>query len=102
MAKELHASAGAEVHLTAENVIPGTPLYMAPERFYDDERADHRSDLYSLADVAYFLISGRAVFPADRPAHAIVQHVRSRPEALRERGVAVSAELQSVLLKNVF
>lgn len=42
--------------------IRGTPLYMSPEAACCSDRIDERSDLYSVAAVAYFLLTGRAMF----------------------------------------
>src|SRR4030095_6295698 len=53
------SSAGAGV--TTDGVVLGTPYYMAPETLRSPDRIDARSDLYSLAATAYFLLSGKAV-----------------------------------------
>lgn len=45
-------------HLLASN--QGSPLYMAPEQFYD--RYDHRADIYALGIILFELITGRTPF----------------------------------------
>jgi len=42
----------------------GTPHYMSPEQLRDPSRVDHRSDLYSLAVVAYEALTGQLPFSA--------------------------------------
>lgn len=42
----------------------GTPQYMSPEQLRDPSQADHRSDLYSLAVVAYEALTGQPPFTA--------------------------------------
>jgi serine/threonine protein kinase len=67
--------------LTAADSITGTPLYMSPESIQDPDRADSRSDLYSLGAVAFFLLTGRPVFTASTVLDIIRHHVETPPVA---------------------
>ena len=71
--------------------LVGTPGYIAPEVLFDRSAsgsATPQSDLYSLACVAYELLTGQAPFSADTPAALAVLHAtavvpppsRIRPE----------------------
>lgn len=51
--------------LTRALRVLGTPAYMAPERIERPEEAGHRSDLYSLGAVGFFLLAGRPPFHTD-------------------------------------
>ena len=64
--------------ITQYSKILGTPLYMAPERLRDPADADARADIYALAAVAYFAITGRPAFEAEAD-HAIVYRVLHEP-----------------------
>ncbi len=46
-----------------ENAIVGSPLYMSPEQAILPEDVDCRSDIYSLACTAFFLLTGKPPFP---------------------------------------
>ena len=66
------------VELTRDNVVRGTPTYIAPEQALGAE-IDSRADIYSLACVAYFLLTGEPVFAAETPLAMAVHHVQTMP-----------------------
>ncbi len=51
--------------LTRALRILGTPSYMAPERIEHPETADVRSDIYSLAALGYFMLTGHPPYQAE-------------------------------------
>ncbi|MEI8165468.1 MAG: serine/threonine-protein kinase [Chloroflexales bacterium] len=53
--------------LTRTGVFMGTPEYISPEQA-ESQRVDGRSDLYSLAVVAYEIITGRVPFAGGTPS----------------------------------
>lgn len=66
---QLHVDFGISVdvaHRTAGDEPPrslaGTPSYMAPEQLFGSARLDHRADQFSLAAMAYELLSGKKAF----------------------------------------
>jgi serine/threonine protein kinase len=65
-------------HKTALGAIVGTPAYMSPEQAQGEGKIDHRSDLYSLATVAYHALVGEPPFPADN-LHALLVGLIARP-----------------------
>ena len=48
-----------------DRLSAGTPQYMSPEHMFEPETTDARSDLFSLAAVAYFALTRRTPFDAD-------------------------------------
>jgi eukaryotic-like serine/threonine-protein kinase len=66
------------LELTRDNVIRGTPTYIAPEQALGAE-IDSRADIYSLGCVAYFLLTGEPVFAAETPLAMAVHHVHTMP-----------------------
>ncbi len=58
---------------TASNALLGTPLYMSPEQIRSSATVDPRSDLWSLAVVAYELLTGSAPFGARSTADLLVE-----------------------------
>jgi len=47
---------------TTTGSMMGTPLYMSPEQLLSARTVSHKSDLWSLAVVAYFALTGRVPF----------------------------------------
>jgi serine/threonine-protein kinase len=64
--------------LTAPQVAPGTPTYMAPE-IAMGEKPDQRADVYSLGCVAYWLLTGQLLFDGRNPAEVMNRHVKDDP-----------------------
>ncbi|HEY0074885.1 MAG TPA: protein kinase, partial [Abditibacteriaceae bacterium] len=70
--------------LTKTGMIVGTPEYMSPEQGGSGARVDHRSDIYSLAVIAYEMLCGQPPFQGASQTSAIaviMQHVRDEPLA---------------------
>src|SRR5262247_91622 len=64
--------------LRGEEVIAGTPAYMAPEQLTGKE-VTQRSDIYSLGLVLYELFTGKRVFEAKSIQELIALHEKSTP-----------------------
>jgi len=84
--------------LTEEGSLGGTPAYMPPEAV-TEERVDARADIYSLGCVAYWLLTGRAVFEAKTPMKTVLSHVRDAPVPPSQRAkIEIPAALEQLVL----
>lgn len=92
LAKEVDSTS----RLTVTGEVLGTPHYMAPEQGRG-ERADHRSDLYSLGATFYHVLGGAPPHEADTPVGVILKHLREEPVALRARNPAVPIGLERIV-----
>ncbi len=77
------ARAVDDASLTQSGVVAGTPQYMSPEQARG-EAVDHRSDLFSLGSVLYFMCAGRPPFRADSTPAVLRRVCDDRPRPLRE------------------
>jgi serine/threonine-protein kinase len=84
---------------TATGQIMGTPAYMAPEQCRGDATIDHRADIYSLAVIAYELVSGRLPFTAEGCGSLLVKHILDPPPPIRGEIPEFPAELDAVILR---
>jgi serine/threonine-protein kinase len=86
------------VQLTGASTVLGTPQYMAPESILAPDSADVRTDIYALGAVAYFLLAGVDVFVGNSVVELCIKHIHEPPPSLSARGVALSPELEAVVL----
>jgi eukaryotic-like serine/threonine-protein kinase len=75
----------AGLTLTRDNVVQGTPAYIAPEQALGGSTIDNRADIYAVGCVAYFLLTGQLVFAAGTPMEALVHHAYTTPTPPSQR-----------------
>jgi serine/threonine-protein kinase len=86
-------------HLTQENTIAGSPLYMSPEQSVSSGQLDPRSDLYSLGAVAYGLLTGQPPFSGQSTMEVIVAHARDAVTSPSRLNASVPPDLEKVVLR---
>jgi hypothetical protein len=85
--------------LTGENVVLGTPDYIAPEQAEDSHAADIRSDIYALGCTLYHLLTGRPPFPDESVLRKLDGHRTREPEPMRRLRPEVPAGLAAVVAR---
>ena len=76
--------------------IIGSPYYMAPEQWSDDE-PDKRCDIYSLGIILYQMLSGEVPFKGSSIPAVMKKHLMSAPPPLAVSGSGISEELEKVV-----
>jgi serine/threonine-protein kinase len=83
--------------LTDVHKVLGTATYISPEQACG-ERAEERSDLYSLGCVLFAMLTGRPPFSSEDPAAVLERHLVEEPPALARAGaVGVAAGVEALL-----
>jgi len=93
-----HSSDAQKV--TKTGLVVGTPEYMSPEQLAGD-KLDGRSDIYSLALVAFNTLTGKLPFPAESAQEAMIARLVEQPKTLAEMkpDIAWPPEVQAVMDK---
>jgi eukaryotic-like serine/threonine-protein kinase len=85
--------------LTRDNLLRGTPAFIAPEQALGDSQVDGRADIYAVGCVAYFLLTGELVFTAETPMALVVQHVSAPPTPPSSRSeLPIPAALDRIVM----
>jgi serine/threonine protein kinase len=84
--------------LTSENVLMGTPRYLAPE-IVRGEEPDGRSDLYALGVMLYELTTGQPPFSGDTLVALIAQHLKAPVVPPRDRNPAIPPALDALIVQ---
>jgi hypothetical protein len=83
--------------LTQEQSVLGSAAYMAPEQARG-ERADERSDIYSLGCLLYAMLTGRPPFGGDSAAAVLHQQVNANVRPPRQTNRSVSPALDALVM----
>ncbi len=95
----LARNGGAEITLTLEGQIVGTPAYMSPEQAGGEGHGvDRRTDVYSLGVVLYEMLTGELPFRGGK-ALLLQQILHEEPRRPRSVNPAIPRDLETVCLK---
>lgn len=86
--------------LTQAGLVWGTPCYMSPEQ-WNEEELDARTDLYSVGVILYEMLAGQKPYEADTPMAMLKRLLAERPVPPRQRraGITVSPALEALVLR---
>jgi serine/threonine-protein kinase len=85
---------------TGKRRVAGTPPYMSPEQCRGDA-VDGRSDQYSLAVMAYELLTGRVPFTAPTAEETMRQHIEAAPPRPRVINPGLPSPIEDILLRGL-
>ena len=91
---------GSQELETTVGSILGTPAYMSPEQCQGNI-VDHRSDIYSLAVIAYELLCGVQPFEAPDTQRLMRMHIEAQPVSPRTRNRSLPSAVADVVLSGM-
>ena len=91
---------GSNRGLTASGVVVGTPEYMSPEQVSGDPLGP-AADRYSLAVVAYRMLTARVPFTSDTAVAVLMAHLTKAMPATPELHNELSAHVEEVLRRGM-
>jgi serine/threonine protein kinase len=87
-----------DVHtLTSTGNVLGTVDYIAPELFIGNNKADARSDIYSLGVLLFEMVIGQRPFSAENQVALASMHVNDAPPLARTLVPTISPAIEQVL-----
>ena len=86
---------------TVTGAVFGSPRYMSPEQCLDTKNVDARSDVYSLAAIAYEMLTERAPYEAETLGKLVLQHQTGKPPQLSRLNFKVPAKLSELIMAGV-
>jgi serine/threonine-protein kinase len=85
--------------VTQENILRGTPAFIAPEQVLSRGEIDSRADIYSVGCVAYWLLTGDLVFRGETAVAVMMHHAHTAPVPVSQRSeLPIPAELDRLVL----
>jgi eukaryotic-like serine/threonine-protein kinase len=97
IAKLLRANSDNRIQ-TMVGMLPGSPPFMSPEQMVDSNRADARSDIYSLGVIGYQLLTGKYPHQADSIGRLIIMRQEQDPIPPRQLNPEISPALDQVIM----
>jgi serine/threonine-protein kinase len=92
----------ASLRLTGQSALLGTPNYMSPEQAAGQiEAVDHRTDQWSLACIAYEMLSGRGPFLGETVHSLIYQVINQEPPRLGQLNAALPPDVEKVVARGM-
>ncbi|HQZ68024.1 MAG TPA: serine/threonine-protein kinase [Planctomycetaceae bacterium] len=93
-----NASLGSNSIRRVDGRLQGSPRFMCPEQACG-QKPDSRGDLYSLAVVGYYLLTGRTPFEDDNPIFLVLAHATVPAPVVHDMGIEVPQDLSDIIMK---
>ncbi|MEZ6048614.1 MAG: serine/threonine-protein kinase [Planctomycetaceae bacterium] len=85
--------------LSSDQMISGTPQYMAPEQVLGEPDLDARCDLYALGCIAYYMLTGRPPFEERSPMAVMIAHTNQTVIPPSELVSTIPNDFETLIMK---
>ena len=69
--------------LTSTHAVFGTPAFMSPEQLRSTRDVDHRTDIWALGAILFYLVTGRLPFPGESSVDVAAKVLRDETPSAR-------------------
>jgi serine/threonine-protein kinase len=90
---------GADVDLTKEHTVLGSPHYMSPEQMRSSRDVDGRSDIWSLGVILYMILAAQRPFRGHHVGEIIARVMASKPAPPSRHRRELPPELDAVIMR---
>ena len=90
---------GADVDLTKEHTVLGSPHYMSPEQMRSSRDVDGRSDIWSLGIILYMILAAQRPFRGHNVGEIIARVMAGRPPPPSRHRGDLPPELDAVVMR---
>lgn len=97
LVKQTHEDEGGQ--LTVDQMVSGTPQYMAPEQARGVRELDARADQYAIGGVLYFTLTGRPPFEGTSAMDLMIKHARDPVTPPSKVNPEIPADLDAVVMR---
>jgi hypothetical protein len=91
-------SSSKKSRLTQKGIVFGTPQYMSPEQAQGKDSVDARSDVFTIGEILFEMLTGREVFPGENNLAILTAVTGCRVTPPREIEPSIPEELEQVIL----
>lgn len=88
------------LELKLSSSITGTPLYMPPEALENPQSVDERGDIYSLAAVGFYLLTGRPLYEGESVSEICEKQMNQTPPSVADLTHGEVSEAMDRILKS--
>lgn len=88
----------ANLDLSMDGMLTGSPLYMSPEQAVGDE-PDVRSDIYAIGGVAYYLLTGQPPFNHTQQIKVLMAHAHENPLPMSKLVKEIPRDLEQIVMR---
>jgi len=85
-----------ESHVTMTGALVGSPAFMSPEQAREDD-LDHRSDLFALGTLMFYLVTGHLPFAGSNPSLILKNVIEGNRPNVSELAPTMSARLADII-----